>query len=440
MKKIIFSLVAILALASCNHDAEVYTLNPQAKAVNDYNEAFVKAFGTVGSNVDWGFGTQAASTRTAQPNSNQWGTHDDNGKYLDWPKPADITNDERAAVLAVFNQKGEASYTDLLNLTDFFVQQVYCGPNGKKMNQLACWDPQGRDQMIYGDPSHNYQPYSVFTHDDEVNNFNEGKYDGNALQGCMLMWNSSTSQWSFKTSQSGGERIYDHWRMEYIPGYGYYVGLDHEAWRQAPANANEEDKRDYIYNDWIIKIVPGKGFTPPAPTYRVIAEDLNASEASDFDFNDVVFDVEPNEAGDAAKIVVRAAGGIYKLTVAGQEVHAAFGQSAKADGTYPMINTNPWNPDVKATLFESYSGNFDSDVNIRNTIKSIVIKVYKPGTGNDGIELKAETGKPACKILVDQTFNVVTERTGIADINTNFHKYVEGTWDTNVNGFWWKKN
>jgi hypothetical protein len=54
--------------------------------------------------------------------------------------------------------------------------------------------------------------------------------------------------------------------------------------------------------------------------------------------------------------------------------------------------------------------------------------------------LKAETGKPACKILVDQTFNVVTERTGIADINTNFHKYVQGTWDTEVNGFWWKKN
>ena len=176
------------------------------------------------------------------------------------------------------------------------------------------------------------------------------------------------------------------------------------------------------------------------PTYRVIAEDLNASEASDFDFNDVVFDVEPNEAGTAAKIVVRAAGGIYKLTVAGQEVHAAFGQTAKADGLYPMINTQPWNPDVKATLIESYSGDFSSDTAIRNTIKNIVIKVYKPGFEENGIELEAQTGKPACKILVDQTFNVVTERTGIADKNTNFNKYVQGTWDTETNGFWWKKN
>ena len=198
---------------------------------------------------------------------------------------------------------------------------------------------------------------------------------------------------------------------------------------------------DGYFSDWIVTLTEAKRQDEkPTPTYRVIAEDLNAEEASDFDFNDVVFDVEPNEAGNAAKIVVRAAGGIYKLTVAGQEVHAAFGQTAKADGLYPMINTQPWNPDVKATLIESYSGDFSSDAAIRNTIKNIEIKVYKPGFEENGIELSAQTGKPACKILVDQTFNVVTERTGIADKNTNFNKYVQGTWDTTTNGFWWKKN
>ena len=175
------------------------------------------------------------------------------------------------------------------------------------------------------------------------------------------------------------------------------------------------------------------------PTYRVIAEDLNATEKSDFDFNDVVFDVEPNEEGNAAKIVVRAAGGIYKLTVAGQEVHKAFGEDVKDDGLYPMINTKPWDPEIKATLIESYSGDFSSDAAIRNEIKNIEIKVYKPGFEENGIELYAQTGKPACKILVDQTFKVVTERTGIADENTNFHKYVQGIWDTETNGFWWKK-
>ena len=198
---------------------------------------------------------------------------------------------------------------------------------------------------------------------------------------------------------------------------------------------------DGYFTDWIVTLTEAKRQDEkPTPTYRVIAEDLNAEEASDFDFNDVVFDVEPNEAGTAAKIVVRAAGGIYKLTVAGHEVHAAFGEGVKDDGLYPMINTKPWDPEVKATLIESYSGDFSSDAAIRNTIKNIEIKVYKPGFEENGIELTAQTGKPACKILVDQTFEVVTERTGIADKNTNFHKYVQGTWDTETNGFWWKKN
>ena len=182
---------------------------------------------------------------------------------------------------------------------------------------------------------------------------------------------------------------------------------------------------------------PGFYGDDPNPTYRVIAEDLSATEAGDFDFNDVVFDVEPNEAGTAAKIVVRAAGGIYKLTVAGQEVHEAFGQQAKADGTYSMINTQPWDPDVKATLFESYSGIFSDDAAIRNTIKGIEIKVYKPGFEQNGIVLTAEKGVAACKILVDDRFPVVPERHSIANEQGNFTTYVQGNWAAENDDFWW---
>ena len=245
----------------------------------------------------------------------------------------------------------------------------------------------------------------------------------------------------------------EQFRMSY---YGnLYIATDNhfEQWYKDNPNTNQpaywyESSVKFKFKGQTIATIPETPCNPgyqgednqETPTYRVIAEDLNAEEASDFDFNDVVFDVEPNETGTAAKIIVRAAGGIFKLTVAGQEVHAAFGQTAKADGLYPMINTQPWNPEVKATLIESYEGDFSSDAAIRNTIKNIEIKVYKPGFEETGIELSAQTGKSACKILVDQTFNVVTERTGIADKNTNFHKYVQGTWDTTTNGFWWKKN
>ena len=199
-------------------------------------------------------------------------------------------------------------------------------------------------------------------------------------------------------------------------------------------------KSDGYFSDWIVTLTRADRIDEKTvkTTYRVIAEDLNASQASDFDFNDVVFDVEPNEAGTAANIILRAAGGIYELRVAGIEVHEAFDPSLAGteSGKYPMINTQPWDENKKVTLVENYKGDFSKD-NIRNTIKDIKITVTKPEYDEVNAELTAETGKPTCKILVDQTFKVVTERKGIADENTNFHKYVNGTFQ---DAFWWKKD
>ena len=418
MKKIVLFLMTLLFITACSKN-EFTPMTQEEMITQSYNEAFIKTFGQPAANQDWGFETIGivASTRTAQPNSNQWGTHDDNDKYLDWPKPADITDDERAAVLDVFNKKGKETYTDLLNLTDFFVQQVYCGPNGEKMNQLACWNPQGHEVTEY--PEWNgWQAYTYTSNDDEINNFNGGKYSGNELQGCMLMWNSSTSQWSFKTSQSGGERIYDHWRMEYIPGYGYYVGLDHEAWRQAPANANEEDKRDYIYNDWIVKIVPGKGYSKPTPDIRIIAEDLSAKEGSDFDFNDVVFDVTFT-SDNTADITLIAAGGTLPLTVAGQEVHKKFGVN-----TDVMVNTGA-GPTKDHVTF-SIGG-----INRSQNGKDIEIAVEKNG---EVFVLTAQKGVPASKIGVPHTFDYCSER---QDISKKYPLF--STWVQNgPNVVWWE--
>ena len=257
---IFISLFSLLFVCSCTkHDVD-YT--PSQTKEHQYAKAFEQTFGNIAPNQAWGFSQPKAYTRSAMPNSNEWGTNNGAG-YLNFPTPANITTEEREAVLAVFNQKGKETYESIIDVDSFFVQQVYCGPNGNKMNELAttvnykrerkviCWWPY-QDEVI----ETLCEPY-----DDIINNFNNGKYSGNAEQGCMLMYNSSTKlDFSFKTSQSGGQRIYGHWRMEKING-NYYVGFDHEAQRQAPANANEEDKRDYIYNDWIIKIVPGLGYS-----------------------------------------------------------------------------------------------------------------------------------------------------------------------------------
>ncbi len=186
-------------------------------------------------------------------------------------------------------------------------------------------------------------------------------------------------------------------------------------------------KSDGYFSDWIVTLSKAKRIDEKA-LYRVIAEDLNASEASDFDFNDVVFDVVKAENNQTTLKLI-AAGGIYKLTVAGVEVHEKFGESANEKGEYPMINTGagPNHDPVEFTINGTYT--------TPEQIKNIVIKVFKPNTGDDGIELEATTGRPACKILVDDTFGVTKERTDISNEYKNFTKYVTGQF---VNEFWWK--
>lgn len=413
MKKIIFGIIALLSFTACNHDIE--TLTPQEIKEAKYAAAFEQVFGTISPTQTWGF-SQTATTRSAQPNSNQWGTNDWDGRYLNYPKPADITLEERAKVLAVFNEKGKESYTDLVNWSNFFVQQVYCGTNGWKMNELACWDPQGYNYTIYPDWN-NSQPTIVFSNDDICNNFNGGKYNNNAEQGCMLMFNSSTSQWSFKTSQSGGERIYDHWRMEKIDG-SYYVGLDHEAWRQAPANANEEDKRDYVYNDWIIKIVPGNGVTPPIDRVKeegmIICEDLGT--IGDFDFNDVVFYAKVWESGKA-DIEILAAGGTLDIEVAGVKIGDVMGK---------MVNTG-----LKSVPTYSFTA-----ANTYNSLIEIPIVVSKTDAAGNvtSYELSAQMGKAPQKICVPKGFRWCKEYKSLAEAYTGFKDWTSGKSDTWANG------
>ena len=169
------------------------------------------------------------------------------------------------------------------------------------------------------------------------------------------------------------------------------------------------------------------GFQGGDPLYRVIAEDLSATEAGDFDFNDVVFDVVKAEGG-VTTLKLIAAGGIYKLTVGGQEVHELFEQQAKADGTYPMVNTGA------GVTHDPVEFKVNGTYNTPEQIKTIQIIVYKPGFEN-GIELYAKTGEPACKILVDDSFGVIPERKNIANEYKKFTNYVQGSF---VDDFWWK--
>ena len=417
MKKVILGLVAMLGFVSCSNDFETFTT--EEIVTNNYNAAFINTFGEPAANQDWGFGTRelpssfmnnARITRAAQPNGNQWGTTDDNSKYLNWPQPKPITEQERDSVLAVFNQKGDSSYVPIVHWENYFVQQVYTGPNGWKMNELASVT----DMVNKSYWPLTYEHTGVNT-DDIINNFNKGNCT--AWDGCMLMWFSSTKDFSFKTSQSGGQRIYGHWRMEEING-NCYVGFDHEAWRQAPANANEEDKRDYVYNDWIVKLIPGKGISPRY-SVRIICEDLTANGGSDFDFNDVVFDVSYTEGSNVTIVTIQCAGGTLPLFVDGREVHNLFAKANpdKAITEKTMINTHASNG---INGLEPVSFTIDHIV----APWDITVAVKKM---NDIVPLKATVGSPAAKIAVDPSFKWVNERVDIRTVYPNFINYVKDT-------------
>lgn len=451
MKKLFLVMLSAFALIAC-HNNDIEPMSTQEIVTNNYNAVFVKTFGEPAANQDWGFGSRVlptsfgATTRAAYTNGNQW---EDQGYTI----PADINQVEIDAVLAVFNEKGKASYTSLIDWDEYFVQQVYKGdasyynheqyidndvskglkpnqnPNvvgsqhmdwictvtNKHVNIISYWPYQ--EEIVIGD---NY--------DDHINNFNAGnnttemvsEKTGKKFKGITLMKNTNSNVFGFKSSEDNGHVFYN-FRMEKING-NYYVGFDFEA---NGNNPNEKVDRDYIYNDWIVKIVPSTGVTPPARyTVRIICEDLNANGGSDFDFNDVVFDAAYVERENKTYVTVQCAGGTLPLFVDGREVHQLFAEENQAlniDVT-TMINTNASN---------GISGLAPVTFTIDHIVApwDITIAVMRD---NNLIPLKAEVGSPAAKIAVDPDFEWVDERVDIRTVYPNFSDYVQ---DTNVNWY-----
>lgn len=417
------AIVACAAMTSCsNHEA---TDGGQIVEMK-YESVFKQTFGEPAANQDWGFASRVlGGTRGARPESNMWGT----GELANYPKPADITSEELAAVLAVFNQEGEEHYTALVDFHNFFVQQVYSTELGRShMNKLQCVEPVKVPDNPEVDP---YWPYTLDWNNLQachVSNFNTGAYSGNKDQGCMLMLDCSTSDWSYSQSQGGGQDIH-FFRMEKIGDY-YYVGLDYASFRQASENENEQYDRDCVYNDWIVKIVPGNGesshIVNKAKQYecRIICEDLTASTGTDFDFNDVVFNLKYTEGVNKTFVTIYAAGGTLPLYVAGKEVHQLFKEANpdKTITTKTMINTGYAGGanDLAPVSFELEGQISPADVEVR---------VEKEGAL---IPLKSEVGEPAAKIAVNPDFEWCAEFQPIQQKYPNFSNFVK---DGNINWY-----
>lgn len=186
-----------------------------------------------------------------------------------------------------------------------------------------------------------------------------------------------------------------------------------------------EDWTDLDFND-VIFAVTGTKQTDDPPVIievpdpdpgtfvcRIIAEDLTVGENSDFDFNDVVFDVFCD--GSTTTIRLRAAGGELPLYVAGHEVHKEFGYNS----SYPIINTG-WDGTIdyeKRYVDFTISGVYNTRA-LANTIQVYVTKRGEDKELKD-ILLTAKEGKVASKVCVGRDYEWCSER---LDVDNKFHK------------------
>lgn len=165
-------------------------------------------------------------------------------------------------------------------------------------------------------------------------------------------------------------------------------------------NGTPEKKEDDVYN------------------LRVIAEDLSASDDTDFDFNDVVFDIKFDATN--ATIKLQAAGGTLPLYIDGNtsfEVHDLF----HVDVDY-MVNTNAAKLGLKGNYRNAEPVVFKLGRKIESKEEAAGIKILVLKNG-ELQELTAEKGEPAAKLAVDTDYDWLDERTSIKEEYPTFVKW-----------------
>jgi len=178
-------------------------------------------------------------------------------------------------------------------------------------------------------------------------------------------------------------------------------------------------------------------------TIRVIAEDLNVGEGkTDFDFNDVVFDVIWNKTQGTVSIELLADGAEFTMYIGGTA--AGVGNRMTVNEMFSEANgvTIPKSvyPNTAAGAhyaYKTYKFDLNSDewsgTDIGSIARSIYVRVMKSG---QLVTLEAPVGKAAGKIAVGDDYDWCDERQDITDKYGNkFKEYVGGQHTYNT---WYK--
>lgn len=154
--------------------------------------------------------------------------------------------------------------------------------------------------------------------------------------------------------------------------------------------------------DWGFKsVVNGSASTR---TFRVIAEDL---VSNDFDFNDVVFDIE--EENNKLKITVQAVGTTVAMRIFGREVHELFGvaNNVKVNTGSETNNLSPVSFEVNTNL---------GDVFVHTDVRNNLL-----------VQLWATMGESTAMIAVNTDYEWCNESQAINNKYPDFISWVQGS-------------
>lgn len=454
--------------ANCSNQ-EVIPMTQEELVKADYEAKFIQKFGKPSPDQTWGFGKSSTKsvasigTRWADPNANMWAET--------WTVIKPLTAAQIDKVRRYF-QNNKTPKNTPVNYTNFWVQDVYKGGTNTEGSKSTERYKAANGDVFTG--SEKMDKLTAGSDNQHINNYNNGHcspneniWDGSLsnpsnqnskifhTDKLMLMINSMTDCFGFYNSLQGNQYnknyvivpgdVIMQWESATTAANGensdvsgmYFVGFDYDAnfdngvYHMVNTNTymvtevpegtprafhipNTSDERWYIagaadgyYSDWIVRVCEAT----IKPDCRIIAEDLSVEDASsDFDFNDVVFDVKMNYPNYGEHtIILQAAGGTLPLTVGDREVHDLFGVS-----TTTMVNTGAGVS--KAPVTFTYAKHITN-------VDEIPVTVQKNG---QWIELVAPQGKVASKICVEPRYVWCAERKDIDTVYPNFSPWVKG--------------
>ncbi len=447
---------------SCSHDtdySDVQVQNQQQMIQDAYEQAFISRFGKPSSTLDWGFGSRATAT-----------TRSLNSTWTNYPKATTRAGESSFSISEDYTARFGKSYFETIE-ANMPEGQVTTGFNDFEFVSTGSFEFSvifaktiAANEIGY----YYYNPETESLSDKHVvtfmNNLQDQYTDGTYFK--VVKDNNGVEEEYVPNFDESGFNIWNLPNIKEVKAKvftinvpaGYHVGFwlkNHTSdWPVFYSNVamNPEkhfysavvDLADGTYlvgledwykpwggdddcNDVIMSIKKGTNPPPiiiPTEEYeeiRVMAEDLSVGQDTDFDFNDIVYDVRRylKDVGDYHQeqvvVIVRAAGGTLPLYILDEnhEVHDLF----KVD-TDVMVNTNAQARGMKGADAPAYVFTLENPSRYGSTIgdiaKNIPVWVIKDGVRCD-LTVPSPTEGIASKIGVGTDYVWCNERQDIDD-------------------------